>query len=339
MHNKKYCSRNKNHWLDKGYNEEDSIKMARSRMPGTIEYFHLFKGLEYDEAVLKSKEWYSKNKNTLYQFQQRHGDELGLIKFNEYRSKQAYSNSYAYKQQKYGWSEEQFTDFNKSRAITEQNLIKKYGELVGKEKFKSYCEKQKYAGCKIEYFIEKYGVELGLEKYTNLNVLKSRSLESYLIKFNGDFTKAFEKFNNSIAKFKAPISTIATELFDRLFVCLKDSFDRIYYCNNMQEWYIYDQTRKKVYFIDFFIKNNGKIIEFYGDYWHANPLLYSNDSIVNLPGKRKPLAEEIWNEDKLRLECIKKYPYITDIKVVWEHDYVNNKDKIFHECLQYLIGT
>lgn len=191
----------------------------------------------------------------------------------------------------------------------------------------------------MEYFIEKYGLELGLEKYAKLNILKSHSLESYLIKFNGDYVKAFEKFNEFLTKFKAPISNIATELFDRLFMALKDSFDRIYYCNNMQEWYIYDQTRKKCYFIDFFIKNNGKIIEFYGDYWHANPILYSKDSIVNLPGKRKPLAEEIWNEDKLRLECIKKYPYTTDIKIIWERDYVNNKDKIFQECLQYLIGV
>lgn len=84
--------------------------------------------------------------------------------------KQAYSNSLEYKQIKHGWTKEQFDTYNKSRATTKKSLIEKYGEQEGTQKWKEYCNKQSYAGCKLEYFIEKMDMMLLL--YGNLILKK-----------------------------------------------------------------------------------------------------------------------------------------------------------------------
>ena len=70
--------------------------------------------------------------------------------------------------------------YNKSRAVTLKNQQIKYGEKLGKEKFESYCKKQSYVGCKLEYFIEKYGEFEGTKKYNELNRKKALTLDNFI---------------------------------------------------------------------------------------------------------------------------------------------------------------
>ena len=93
------------------------------------------------------------------------GEEEGLKKWNHYCELQSKSNKFEYKKEKYGWTEEDFNNFNKTRAITLENQIAKYGEEEGTKRFNDYCEKQVYAGNKLEYFIEKLGEIEGRKKY------------------------------------------------------------------------------------------------------------------------------------------------------------------------------
>ena len=51
------------------------------------------------------------------------GIELGKQKWQEYRNKQSEKNKFEYKQNKFGWTKEQFDEFNKSRAVTLKNMI------------------------------------------------------------------------------------------------------------------------------------------------------------------------------------------------------------------------
>jgi len=64
-----------------------------------------------------------------------------------------------------GWSEEQWNKFNASRASTEENYIKRYGEELGKKKWKTYCAHEAYAGNTLTYFIDKFGKDEGTKKY------------------------------------------------------------------------------------------------------------------------------------------------------------------------------
>ena len=76
---------------------------------------------------------------------------------------------------------------------------------------------------------------------------------------------------------------------------------------------------------------NKKVIEFNGDYWHCNPLYYKE----NYYHKHiKNTAKEIWNNNKNKLDYMKKLGY--DVLEIWETDYNNNKEKIIQECINFL---
>ena len=53
----------------------------------------------------------------------RHGRVIGERKWNEYREKQAYSNTFDAKQKRHNWTRSDFDAFNKSRAVTLENMI------------------------------------------------------------------------------------------------------------------------------------------------------------------------------------------------------------------------
>lgn len=114
----------------------------------------------------------------------RYGKEEGLKKFQSYSKKQAYKNTFECKSKKYGWTEEQFKKYNRNRATTLENLVRRHGQEEGEKIWKSYVERQKYTAS-LEYFIEEYGEEKGKEKYEkfdkarseNLIFINSRSLE------------------------------------------------------------------------------------------------------------------------------------------------------------------
>ena len=50
--------------------------------------------------------------------------------------------------------------------------------------------------------------------------------------------------------------------------------------------------------------DNGKIIEFFGDYWHANPLLFSAGY-----NNRSKTIEEVWEKDFQRINKLQKAGY------------------------------
>ena len=111
------------------------------------------------------------------------GEKDGLKKWNHYCKLQSKSNTFEYKKQKYGWTKEDFDEYNKTRAVTLENQIAKYGEEEGTKRFNDYCDKQSYAGNKLEYFIEKYGEKEGLIKFKEVNSKKSLTVDTFINKY------------------------------------------------------------------------------------------------------------------------------------------------------------
>lgn len=90
-----------------------------------------------------------------------------------------------------------------------------------------------------------------------------------------------------------------------------------------------------------FINVNGqkKIIELFGDYWHANPKYYSAGDLIHFSGNNLIKAEDIWRKNKDRINLFKQYGYQT--LIVWESGLKNKellKDKIlqFHNLKKYV---
>lgn len=79
------------------------------------------------------------------------------------------------------------------------------------------------------------------------------------------------------------------------------------------------------------LKYNNFIIEYNGDFWHANPKKYKSDDVIH----HNITASEIWEHDKLRKEKLTELGY--EIIEVWSGDYKENKNKILNEILEKLL--
>lgn len=223
-------------------------------------------------------------------------------------------------------------------AITENNLMKKWGSEKGKIKWKEYCDKQSISNT-FEYKKEKYG--WSKEKFDEYNKSRSVTIQN-LIERHGEekgliiwkdycdkqkystslsyFTnkygieKGMEIYENFCKKRLCGVgySEVSKKLFDKLSENFINS--QLFYGEN--EWYFYDKNNKKYYLLDFYIKNVNIGIEFQGDIWHANPKKYkAEDSFVF---KRDLTAKDIWDKDKIKFDFLRTK--LKKLIIIWEFD-------------------
>jgi len=247
-----------------------------------------------------SKKWIQKNYSITEQtLIDKYGEDSGKEKWLVYCEKQSISNTFEYKRDKYGWTKEQFSEYNKSRSVTLENLIKRHGFEKGTKIWDEYCEKQRYSTTK-EYFIEKHGQEKGSEIYSNF--VEKRLISSY--------------------------SNISKLLFENISNHIQNM--TIYFGEN--EYFFYDKLNSKFYLIDFYIKEIGFGIEFQGDFWHANPKKYKEDDVPIKFDKLKLTAKEIWERDRLKQEFLKTK--LNKLIIIWESDLIKRGlDSIIEEIL------
>lgn len=207
------------------------------------------------------------------------------------------------------------------------NFIKRYGEELGNKKWSEYCEMESYVGCKIEYFIEKYGEVEGSRKYLEINKQKYQCLENYIRKYGEEEgKKRWASYGNR------PYSRISQNLFDAIDNTLSgDIMEKSKYFTKNGEAYIKSEKYHRSFHPDYLYEN--KIIEFNGDYWHCNPNMYKEDEEVDFHGVTK-IVKYVWMEDAERKDIMEKMGY--NVKVVWENDYVKNPEKILEECVEFL---
>ena len=243
------------------------------------------------------------------------GENEGLKRWNEYCNKQALSNTYNYKKEKYNWSKEDFKLFNKSRAITLENLQNKYGNELGKQYFEDYVNKQKLTKSK-EYMINKYGEE----KANKINQSKALTLSNYINKFGEK--EGLKKYELMLNKQHNFYSKISQEFFNKLdkYLCNKYT---TYYASKNNEYGI--KLNNNTYIrLDYFILELNLCIEFNGTYYHGDPKIFNENDCPN-PHNKQLLAKEIWKNDNNRYKLLKQTRNIDTI-VVWENDYRNGID-------------
>lgn len=221
-----------------------------------------------------------------------YGEKLGLEKWKSYCQKQSLTNTFEYKQQKYGMTREEFKSYNLSRAITLDNMIKKYGLVLGTEKYESYCQKQSYAGVTKEYFIEEYGQKIGMEKYIDMSIKKSQSCIHNTSKVSDS--------------------------------CIDIISKNIHSNNSKVEYPIYSDKHDRVFVYDYIDFENMICVEFNGDFWHMNPNIYNESDVNSVSGKT---AKQIWQSDlDKRNALIKTFPNIKYI-VIWESVYNKSNEQ------------
>jgi hypothetical protein len=243
-------------------------------------------------------------------------------------------------------------------AITEENLIKKWGLKIGSEKWKSYCDKQsdsnkfeykrdkhgwtrekfddynKSRYVTVENLINRHGEEIGLEiweKYCDRQ--KYTTSLNYFIEKYGKI-EGESKYDDFCKKrlFNKGYSKLSFNLFENLSNRLNKKH-KIYY--GEKEWYTYDNLNKKYYLIDFYLRDLNIGIEFNGDIWHANPEIYDND--IKFPFDKNLKSSDIWAKDKIKNDFLKTK--LKKLIIIWEKDLKkdglkNTIDKILKEIYE-----
>lgn len=172
-----------------------------------------------------------------------------------------------------------------------------------------------------EKCIEKFGPEEGLFVWKERQKKWQATLDS-------KSQEEKNRINNLKLKgvmFKNSYSMISQELFWKLYNKISNKFNMIYFATFNQTIRDYDDTVNNEfvftrnnglhYLIDFLVKDNNKIIEFDGDYWHS---------------EKRGNQER----DRIRDEELSDSGY--SVMHVRERDYYNDPEKVIEECLQFL---
>ena len=240
-------------------------------------YFKLFKEDDIDTSIKKasnSQQTKDKRKNTNLE---KYGFEHNFCKDHPSRKKwekrlleeEGITNVFQRESVKQKTIETLITKYGVEHAaqyeafkVTEDNYIKKYGEIEGKKRWKDLCY-NKGKPMRASYYIEKYGEEIGLKKWKE----KIQSLN-----------KCRDDYKSS------KISGLNIK-FEKLLKSLNIEYET--------EYCLWEDTHS--FYYDFKVDNY--IFELNGDFWHANPNKYKSTDILNFP-KESKTAQEIWDHDK-----------------------------------------
>jgi hypothetical protein len=218
-------------------------------------------------------------------------------------------------------SKAKWQKFNKSRAITIDNLVKKYGEDIGLQKWEEYCEKQKITKSK-EYVVGKYGIN----KWKDICAKKAQAHNPLYISEREGIT--LEEALNKITARRGTAYTSKLEFdFIKMLEINFGPLDHTTYNKPFGKW---DHENNQYVIYD--IKHKNCIIEFNGDYWHANPKFYSEKDLI-----RNQPAYKIWQKDEHKKHLAEKFNL--SVYTVWESDYLENKLETIKKVIEWIQNT
>jgi len=264
----------------------------------------------------------------------RYGQVEGAIRWLQYRTKQAYSNSLEYKQSIHGWTEQDYISYNKSRAVTKVNLVNRHGELEGTRKWNEYIDRQAFAGCKKEYFIQKYGTDKGDQIYRELSIKKTIKIDNYIAKYGvAEGTRRYIHRWSGSAMSEYVHSNISQKMFWQLLERIPESKRyTVFFAEKNYEYLFNHKDMHGVVFVDFYCATTNKVIEFYGDYYHGNPRKYADDYYNTQIGKH---VAAIHDSDNKRIDTLDAL-FGVETLVVWEYDWRKRPEEMIDKCLKFL---
>lgn len=346
----------------KTHNEDIFDKYSRKK----FKYFNC-KICGNDFSLIWSKDnFYIKNcnkcksTNILKRWKTIFGEQEGYLKYKDFIKKTRFSKKMAI--EKYGEVEgnRKIDHWVSSCKQNKEGFIKRHGKKLGLEKFKQFCDKSKITKQK---FIMKYGVDgeilyelycknktkgwksalnhyllLGYSfeeakklqsKYQKWTCSKERYLEKYgkkkgTIFYNELRKKQLESFGRK--------SNIENQFLEEIVQILNLDKEAVYFGD--KQWFC--NIDRNFCLVDFYDRYFNIVIEFYGDYWHANPKKYNNKDIFII-NKNIIYAEDIWNKDNFRKTKIEEHLGCKFI-VIWESDWLESKVKIIELIKKIYLG-
>ncbi len=289
----------------------------------------------YDKFVLKYgkiegsrryDEWIKLTSGSIESFILRHGEEEGRRRYDE---------------------------FCRRSANTKDRFIERYGQEEGIRRYESHKENHKSSSPRtlqywisdadgdimealsrlrdfqsrdVNFFVKKYGIEEGHKKYAEMNKKKSNNSTFKYYQERYGVEEGKRRFLNKLIKNNGRRSKISDSFGKTLSLFLQDIG-----LSSKKEVQIKDYDNLCTYFIDFYVPEIALIVEFYGDYWHANPSIYSEDYTIR--GDKK--ARDIWESDKDRSDRVSNLMEGETI-VVWEGEWKKEGTLIIKGIINYI---
>lgn len=267
---------------------------------------------------IATREMQSKNGASIDNYIERHGEVEGAIRWQKYLDNRA--ASYVAKRE----AGHQYPKYNL------QYYINLHGDIKGTTIYTKKINTQRHK-VSLAYYIEQYGPILGPIKCKEC---KDHGSLNYFVKKYGEKIGQVKYKNNcdklALKKTSSYYSKTSQHLFDELKITIPDL---IYYGEHELIWVVTGDTKlqQRIICPDLFYK--GKIIEFQGDVFHANPKKFVAESTPH-PYNRKITAQEIWDNDALRIEYYISKGY--QVLEVWELEWNTNKLGVIEKCLKFL---
>ena len=174
--------------------------------------------------------------------------------------------------------------------------------------------KERQSTFSLEKCISQYGEDEGKKIFAERqekwqSTLKSKPMEE------------IERINKAKMLNGKGYSKISQQLFNEIMLVIGNEYSNVYYATNnpnldFNEYMVHDNNTQCNFFLDFYVKDNNKVIEFDGDYWHGEKR-----------GNQK--------RDKEREEKLKALGYV-NILHVKERDYKANPQKVVDECVEFI---
>lgn len=236
-------------------------------------------------------------------FNAKYGIGEGQIRWENYLEKQRITNTFEYKHEKYGMSLEKYNEYNKSRACTLENFVKRYGNEEGTKRWHDYCYREAYTNS-LNYYIDKYGNE-GETKWNAM--VKSKHTNGY--------------------------SKISQGLFNELMKYDILANHEIYFRDYNREFEIIDNLNGRIYYLDFYDKTVNLCVEFNGNAFHPKETEYSEDDMFSNPFMKTPKrAGDIRKIEKERNDYLRNYLGM-EVIIVWEDEYRKTPKEIIKRII------
>lgn len=174
-----------------------------------------------------------------------------------------------------------------------------------------------------EVIFSKYGVKFLMQ----LDVFKQKSektsLERYGVKNAGAFFSSIKQSNfRNFSIWHKEICVELLKIFPKIKCLKNEEFIKL----TLEE-----ELLLKQYYICVDINLNSKVIELNGDFWHANPKVFTDKRKILYRGLT---VEQITNHGGMRDKIVKKHGY--ELLTIWESDYLKNKKNIVEKCAKFL---
>ena len=178
----------------------------------------------------------------------------------------------------------------------------------------------------LEYYKEKFKDD-GHKKWLEYNVEKSKAhtIDWIMKKYNVDERGACDILSN---RYSQNFSSESEMIF---ISAIEHALGReLQYTFKNNQFCIWNNELGAPCFYDIADSNIMKIIEYNGDYWHCNPIVYNESFLHTHSGLT---AKEIWKKDYLKIQAAVDRGF--NVRVVWESDFIKSPDIVVKEIIEW----